>query len=79
MYVSSDQDQGAVGTSLIEHGWDFAVPFADAALRSKLKARYEVWAMMEAKEFGQVRVRAWLGEMGEWMAVVGGGGLRGGV
>ncbi len=55
MYVSSDTDEAAASKAQSEHGWDFAVPFDDAALRSKLKNRYRVWAMMESGEFGQVK------------------------
>ena len=54
VYVSSDQDKGAAGTAQQEHGWDLAVPFEDKALRSKLKGRFKVWAMVESGEFGQV-------------------------
>lgn len=57
MYVSSDHDKGAAGTAQLEHGWDFAVPFEDKALRSRLKARYKVWAMIENGEFGKVRAK----------------------
>jgi hypothetical protein len=54
VYVSSDTDKAAASAAQSEHGWDFAVPYDDKALRSKLKARYQVWAMMESGEFGQV-------------------------
>ena len=56
VYVSSDQDKGAAGTAQQEYGWDLAVPFEDKALRSQLKGRFKVWAMVENGEFGQVRV-----------------------
>lgn len=32
------------------------MPFEDKALRSKLKRRFKVWAMVENREFGQVRM-----------------------
>lgn len=73
VYVSSDHDKGAAGTAQFEHGWDFAVPFEDKALRSELKKRYSVWAMIENGQFGEVRVLGW----GAWIVGWGGAGIRG--
>lgn len=56
MYVSSDHDKGAAGTAQFEHGWDFSVPYENKKLRSELKERYKVWAMIENGEFDKVHV-----------------------